>query len=55
MAQKWSSMLKQALQAFIERDINLAAQIPAEMMRLFISMEQVYRELITHLLALLQK
>ena len=51
MAQKWSSMLKQALQAFIQRDITLAAQIPLEDDEVDYLYEQVYRELITHLLA----
>jgi phosphate transport system protein len=51
MAQQAQSMLHRALQAFVERDIELARAIPAEDDEVDRRYEQVYRELITIIVA----
>ncbi|MGQ9493806.1 MAG: phosphate signaling complex protein PhoU [Anaerolineae bacterium] len=51
MADKASSMLHRSLQAFVQRDIELARAIPVEDSEVDALYNQVYRELITFILA----
>jgi phosphate transport system protein len=51
MAQKARDMLHRALDAFVERDTELARSIPAEDDEVDDLYNQVYRELITYILA----
>ena len=51
MAQKARDMLHRALTAFVQRDIELARSIPAEDDEVDWLYNQVYRELITYILA----
>lgn len=51
MAEKASSMLHRALQAFIERDVELARAIPLEDAEIDGLYNQVYRELITFIMS----
>jgi phosphate transport system protein len=50
MAVKAQSMLHRSLQAFVERDADMARAIPAEDDQVDNLYNQVYRELVTHLL-----
>jgi len=51
MAEKARSMLRRALEAFVQRDVDLARAIPAEDDEVDALYQQVYRELITYILA----
>ena len=51
MAQKAKSMLHQALDAFIERDVELARAIPKQDDEVDGLYDQVYRELMTYIMA----
>ena len=51
MAEKACSMLHRALEAFVRRDVELARAIPAEDDEVDALYNQVYRELITYILA----
>jgi len=51
MAQKASSMLHQALEAFANRDVELARAIPQQDDEVDALYNQVYRELITYIMA----
>jgi len=51
MAEKARSMLERALDAFVRRDVEQARAIPAEDDEVDSLYEQVYRELITYILA----
>jgi len=51
MADKARSMLHRAVDAFIQRDVELARSIPAEDDMIDALYDQVYRELITYILA----
>jgi phosphate transport system protein len=51
MAQKARDMLHQALDAFVQRDTDLARSIPAQDDEVDALYNQVYRELITYILA----
>jgi phosphate transport system protein len=50
MAQKSCSMLHRALEAFTNRDVELARSIPAEDDEVDALYNQVYRELITYIM-----
>jgi phosphate transport system protein len=51
MAETARSMLHRALQAFVERDVDMARAIPAEDDEVDYLYNQVYRELVTYILA----
>jgi phosphate transport system protein len=51
MAEKARDMLHRALQAFVQRDVALARAIPAEDEEVDQRYDQVYRELITYIMA----
>ncbi|MBC7233622.1 MAG: phosphate signaling complex protein PhoU [Chloroflexi bacterium] len=51
MAEKASSMLHRALQAFVQRDVELARAIPSEDAEVDALYNQVYRELITFIMS----
>ena len=51
MAEKARDMLHRALKAFVQRDIDLACAIPAEDDEVDWLYDQVYRELVTYILA----
>ena len=51
MAEKAQSMLHRSLDAFIQRDVELARSIPADDDMVDALYDQVYRELITYILA----
>ena len=51
MAEQACSMLRRALEAFVQQDKDLAQAIPAEDDAVDSLYNQVYRELITHILA----
>jgi phosphate transport system protein len=51
MAEKARNMLHRALQAFFGRDIELARAIPAEDDEMDALYDQIFRELITHIMA----
>jgi phosphate transport system protein len=51
MADKVREMLRQALKAFLARDVDLARPIPEEDDEIDALYEQVYRELMTHVIA----
>lgn len=51
MAEKATSMLRRALDAFARRDVELAQAIPAEDEEIDALYNQVYRELVTYILA----
>ncbi|MCX7680854.1 MAG: phosphate signaling complex protein PhoU [Anaerolineae bacterium] len=51
MADKSRSMLERALDAFVRRDVELARAIPAEDDEVDVLYDQIYRELITYILA----
>ncbi len=51
MAEKARSMLHRALEAFVHQDVDLAKSIPGEDDDIDCLYEQVYRELITYILA----
>ena len=51
MAEKAQSMLRQALDAFVRRDVNLARLIPAQDDEVDDLYNQVYRELLTYIMA----
>jgi phosphate transport system protein len=51
MAEKASSMLHRALQAFVQRDVELARAIPLEDAEVDALYNQVYRELITFIMS----
>ncbi|MGD1995802.1 MAG: phosphate signaling complex protein PhoU [Anaerolineae bacterium] len=51
MAERVNDMLHRALQAFVQRDVELAQVIPPEDDEVDALYNQVYRELLTHILA----
>ncbi|MGV8073726.1 MAG: phosphate signaling complex protein PhoU [Syntrophobacteraceae bacterium] len=51
MAEKARGMLHRALRAFIDRDVNLAKAIPAEDNEMDSIYDQIFRELMTYILA----
>jgi phosphate transport system protein len=51
MAEKARDMLHQALEAFVQRDVDLARAIPARDDEVDALYNQVYRELLTHIMA----
>jgi phosphate transport system protein len=51
MAEKASSMLRRALQAFVARDVEFARAIPAEDDEMDALYNQIYRELTTYIIA----
>lgn len=51
MAEKARAMLHRALDAFVQRDVALARAIPAEDDEVDVLYDQVYRELITYIIA----
>jgi phosphate transport system protein len=51
MAEKARSMLHRSLEAFVQRDVALARAIPAEDDEVDALFDQVYRELITYIMA----
>jgi len=51
MAEKASDMLHRALEAFVERDVKLARAIPAEDEEVDGLYDQIYRELVTYIMA----
>ena len=51
MAEKARNMLHRALQAFFGRDTELARAIPAEDDEMDALYDQIFRELITHIMA----
>jgi len=51
MAEKATSMLHRALDAFVRRDVELARAIPAEDDEVDALYDQVYRELLTYIMA----